>query len=498
MSSPGCYNRIVELLSRFQDFLNNHPDINVGQGIVAGVSGGPDSLAMLDLLRRVPEIQVSRVMIAHLDHALRSESSKDAKFVQHTARKWGFPVVVERKDVAKLAATNKLSVEDAGRQARYTFLARVAIDHRANSIFVAHNADDQAETVLMHVLRGAGLAGLIGMSPVTSMRELQSSGGDVGRLLLVRPLLGVTRADIESYCQSRGLYPCEDATNTDLTLLRNRLRHEILPILASVNPKISTGLRRMASLAAADHQVLCAARELAWDEVLVDLCEDRVVFDRACFDNMLCGLRRSLIRAAVAQLRPEQRSVDYEPIALAADFSLKAAVGQSIPLPGSLALEIDYDHLTIGPAGVVRPMPLEIPCLPSGEMAMLDVPGKVRLNGAPWSAEADDLGQVSLGIAFDNDDQWSAYLDADRLPGPLVLRTRRSGDIFQPLGLQGHSQSLVDFMAKAKIPKAWRDRLPILVSGEQIVWIPGWRLDHRTRLTEATQRVWRVRLLPGA
>lgn len=487
----------MDLLRRVQKFLHENPEFDIEQGIVVGVSGGPDSLTLLHLLHRLPVKGRKRVWAAHLDHALRSDSPDDARFVDDIANDWGFSAIIERRDVRSHAALHRISVEEAGRQVRYEFLAQVAHEHGATTILVAHQAEDQAETVLMHLLRGAGLSGLRGMRALTRLSELHLSEVDAGRLLLGRPLLSSTRAEITSYCVFHGLQPRTDASNADMTIFRNRMRHEILPSLQSVNPNIQEVLRRMSDVAAADYLVLCQARDTAWDETIIDCQDDQLAFDRVAFEGLLPGLRRSIIRAAIERLRPDLRDVQYSAVAYAADFSRTAAVGRRTPLPGTLALAVDYDRLMIAPEGTSRTMPSEFPRLLPGELSALPVPGRVELLGCGWRAETDDLGEIPLETVIGNKDHWLAYLDADRLRSPLTLRSRRTGERFQPLGLHGHSQSVADFMTNSKVPQSWRDQLPLLVSGDQIAWIPGWRIDHRMRVREGAHRVCRVRLVRG-
>ena len=229
---------------------------NPGETVVVGVSGGPDSLCLLHLLRRLaPELRLW-LHVAHLHHGLRgAEADADAAFVAELADCWGLPCTVGRIDVAALAREAGLSLEEAARQARYRFLAEVAEAGGASTLSVGHNADDQAETVLMHFLRGSGAAGLRGMLPRTPLddyRLFPAEDGDLGdslslsgprvavspRLHLVRPLLAIPRTDIESYCAEYRLAPRFDRSNEDTTFFRNRLRHELLPILAAVAPSL--------------------------------------------------------------------------------------------------------------------------------------------------------------------------------------------------------------------------------------------------------------------
>ena len=213
----------------------------VDRPLVVGVSGGPDSLALLHILQQ----QGSELLIvAHLDHGLRADSKTDAADLAELVGSWGLPFHGRRVDVAALAESRGWSVEEAGRNARYLFLAEVARLAHTDQIAVGHNADDQAETILLHLLRGSGLGGLRGMSPAGSVPGAPE-------MTLLRPLLTITRAEIEAYCARHGLQPALDHSNLDTTYLRNRLRHELLPQLASHNLQIARHLRQMGLIAGA-------------------------------------------------------------------------------------------------------------------------------------------------------------------------------------------------------------------------------------------------------
>ena len=212
--------------------------------MVIGCSGGPDSLCLLHLLLELAAKLDLTLTVAHLNHQLRPEQAlEDERFVRSISKRWELPLFVETQDIAKIAKARKQSIEEAARQTRYNFLGRVATTVGAQKIAVGHHADDQTETILMHLLRGTGLDGLRGMLPRTrlplfSLKDLDISARDVR---LIRPLLEISRAEIEAYCHEHQLSPRQDSSNQDTTFFRNRLRHELIPILESYNPNIGPG-----------------------------------------------------------------------------------------------------------------------------------------------------------------------------------------------------------------------------------------------------------------
>ncbi len=489
----------MDLLNHLQDFEREAGAADWTPGLVVGVSGGADSLALLHLLTRLAE-KPPRVHVAHLDHCLRPDSAEDAQFVAGVAREWGFAISIKRRDVAAIAAKRKLSLEEAGRQARYAFLAEVAQEEHVNLILVGHNADDQVETVLMHLLRGAGMGGLRGMRPLTPMAamHLETATPVPAELRLGRPLLPVTRTEIEAYCNEHRLQPRQDASNADTTFFRNRLRHEVLPLLESVNPNLRAALRRMAAVFTEDHRVLQQATRAAWEQVVARRGENRVLLRHGEFAKLLPGLQRGLLRCAIMQLRPHLRDIAFEPIAQAVDFCATAEVRQQRSLPGKLALTLDYEHLIIAPAGVEPRPPNGLPLLNGTDAIPLAAPGETTLGECGWRVRVDAPENVRMRSIRDNRDRWQAFVDADRIPGQLRLRPRRRGERFQPLGMNGDSQSLADFMTNARIPRASRSRFPLLVSGKRVLWVPGWRLDWRARVRRASRHIWRIRMLPPA
>ncbi len=408
-------------------------------------------------------------------------------------------MTVEKRDVPNLAKKHGLAFEEAARRVRYAFLAEVAETIDAGKVAVGHNADDQAETVLMHFIRGTGLAGLRGMlpsSPLADYRLLEpffhSPVSDRQRPNLVRPLLEVPRDAIEAYCADHDLRPRFDRSNLDTTYFRNRLRHELLPELETYNPNIREVLRHTAAVAAADYDVLAEQRQVAWANVVQEEREDAVVFRQPDWQAFPVALQRATLRKATYRLRGSLRDVTFVHIENARKIALEGETGKQATLPMGLALTVGYDTITIGEATETVPPPDE-PLLWSDEPLSVSIPGIVPLPETDWVLEARTLDRWDMTEITAPDDRWTAHLDADTLTEPVRLRTRRQGDHFHPYGMGGHTVKVSDLMINLKIPEAWRDHVPLLVAGDDVAWICGRRIAEHVAVKLETRQVTRFR-----
>lgn len=488
----------MDLLAQVRRFIARQGLLDAGDAVVVGVSGGPDSLCLLHLLMRLRETLDLRLHVAHLHHGARgADADADADFVADLARRYDLPVTIGRQDVPAIARQHRLAFEEAARRVRYAFLAHVAAETDASRIAVGHHADDQAETVLMHLLRGAGPSGLRGMLPATPLdayRLLEGLGGfhlPADPPILIRPLLDVRRAAIEEYCQNWGLEPRFDRSNLDTTHFRNRLRHQVLPLLETVNPNICQRLCHTAQVIAADYELLEALGEQAWATTVSEETAEAIRFDRAAWQRLPLSLQRSLIRQAAYRLRPHLRDVSFVHVENAVQVAQEGVVGAQATLPDGLLLTAERAHLTIAGAGWAPPP--STPCLPAGSAVDIALPGATPLPQSDWVLHAGLLEQWNLADIAANADPWTAYLDAEALAAPLRLRTRQQGDRFRPQGLGGHGPRLSDWMINARVPRAQREGLPLLVAGEEIVWVCGWRIAETAAVGPETQRVARFR-----
>ncbi len=449
-----------------------------GAPVLAGISGGPDSLCLLDILCRLEY----PVIVAHFDHGLRPDSAADAQNVQRHADKLGLECIIGSRDVAAYANSERLSIEEAARKARYRFLFDQARSKDAQAVAVAHNADDQVETVLMHLLRGSGLNGLKGMPYRCILPDWDSA------IPLVRPLLGVWRTEILAYCQERGLQPLFDPTNQDTIYFRNRLRHELIPYLEGYNPRVRQVVWRMARTLAADSETLELQIEQAWSACMVRKGDDFVSLSLPRLKTLNKSLLRSVLRRAIAVLRPHLRDIDFHSIERAIDFLHTPTSTRQVDLVDNLRLAVDGEQIFIAEWSALLQEP-SWPQLAPGAVLDLPLPGSVMIgNGWTLHAEAGDLDEVVERV-FHNPDPFQIWLDADALANPLVIRARRPGERFRPLGMQEHSQKLSDFLVNAHLPARARPAWPLVVCGDEVAWIPGYQPGHAFRVKEGTKKV---------
>lgn len=450
--------------------------LDPGDIVLLGFSGGPDSLALLHSLHR----EKIAVLAVHFDHGLRPESAEEAVRAGEIAAAYGIRFFSERGDVAGYASRNSMSIEEAARQLRYEFLFRIAAEHGAQAVAVAHNADDQVETVLMHLLRGAGPRGLRGMAAYSLPNPWSAS------IPLVRPFLGIWRREILEYCQTNGLDPIEDSSNRDTTYFRNRLRHELLPKLDQFSPGFRQRLHQMANLLGEETALIETLAEDAWRHCLAERTGEYIRLNRSCLLAEPLAVRRLLMRRAGEEMRPGLRDLDFDAVQRALEMC-----SHNVTVPqdwvAGLCLLVEGEDVWI--ADWEADLPVDWPQAPA-QATHLEAPAALKLNSG-WLLEIDE---AAAGGELHNPDPFQAWLDHDRVGDELVLRRRRPGDRFQPLGMQTGSQKLADFFINEKLPRRARDGWPLLCKGEEIVWVPGHRLAHTFRLRPESRRVLKLSL----
>jgi tRNA(Ile)-lysidine synthase len=457
------------------------PPLTPADRLLVAVSGGVDSLALLHALVSQQLHPRSQLVVAHLDHGWRPTAGAEAEFVSQIARSWGITCVTGAVDAPAFAQAQALSLEAASRQLRYQFLQTTARQQQARFILTGHQAEDQVETVLHNLLRGAGLTGLRGMRPVSQMAAAPD-------MWLLRPLLAVSRQTIDAYCQAAGLQPLVDPTNQDRRFLRNRLRAELLPQMRQYNPQVDRHLQDLATIAAAEVAFLEAAAESAWSGILAAAGPGWLALHRAAWQALPLTLRRRSLREAVRRLAPVDTEIGLVTIEQARRLAETGEVGAQSLLPTSILLTVTYETLTFTLAETA--VPHQAPQLSAAEPFPLPLPGQIDLeNGWRLVAELDRL--ADLAAIRQNPDPWQAYLDADRV-GALFVRGRIPGDSFDPLGLDGRRTSLKEFMNQRKIPAVQRAAWPLVADEAGVVWVVGHRLAERVKVTAATRRLIRL------
>ncbi len=533
--------------------------------LVVGVSGGADSLALIHLLAQLRGADAARTLhIAHLNHGFRgAEGEDDARFVARLAAQWGIPHTVAHFDVPAYAHRHKLSPEDAARQVRYTFLATLARQYSA-TITVAHTADDQVETVLINLLRGTGVSGLAGMQPLGQL-PLPPAGQDPELTLLAgpqparrvevfRPLLSVWRRDTERYCAQVGLQPRTDITNLDLSYRRNRIRHELLPLLQErYEPAIKEHLYALSQIASAEDRLMEELAEQVWPSTArLDEAGRSVRFDRTAFARLHPALKRRVVRRAIKLLAGTLEGVGFQHIEAACGVIEGEAAGPTAThLPLGLMVRRDDGWATLtgrttaqgpladadadeaqwwplmdkGAVYTLRP-PATLPlahgwalrasvlddprqALSPGELtALFDLDALTAL--AQTGAEAS--GGAQAGAEREAGKEPEVETPAPSMPVPvLVVRTRRPGDYIRPLGMQGR-KSLQDLAVDAKMPGRIRNLIPVITlappegkteseadggGGGEVLWVPGpgGRRSAHAPVTSRTKRILQLQFL---
>nr|WP_243423651.1 tRNA lysidine(34) synthetase TilS [Anaerotignum lactatifermentans] len=426
-----------------------------GERIAVGVSGGADSMALLHLLWRLSVQEEWQVQAVHVHHGLRgAEADADAAYVEETCRCWGIPCTVIRLDVAAEAAKRKLGVEETGRILRYEALRQAAA---GGKIAVAHHANDQAETLLMRLCRGTGMQGLAAMRPV---RE------DV-----IRPLLFCGREEIEVYCRQKGILWREDSTNRETAYTRNRLRHQVLPLLEQVHGGSIRHLSEAAELLAAEEDFL----EKEAQKALAAL-EERGGLWAAALLELHPALRRRVLRLAVAQ-KGSLRDVTRSHI-LQLEELLEKESGKSICLPHGLWAGMEYGRLVLKRQEMAA----------VGFCHSLEIGGQTAVPELGWLVETE----VSLEKPgeFCRDDYTNVF-DYDKIKRELCCRSRRPGD---RMALRAGSKKLKDLFIDEKIPREERDRKALIACGGEVLWIVGGRISPAVLPEKDTKRYITVRI----
>jgi tRNA(Ile)-lysidine synthase len=492
----------IKLESKVIDFIQRYSLISPEEIVVVGVSGGADSVCLLHVLAKWQKGLGIKLHVAHLNHQLRGvESEADAKYVSNLAGSLGIPITIDRQDVAAYRIERNFSVEEAARELRYAFLAKVAREVGANRIGIGHTRDDQVETILMHILRGTGITGLCGLAPCSPMAydsQGMSLPAKQSNLLIIRPLLDVAREETTSYCQEHQLDPRIDSSNRSLSFFRNRLRLQLLPLLRQYNPSVDQALLRLADIAKEDSALIEQQSYELWDEVVRQ--ENKAIhLDRKQIASLPIALQRQLLRAAVTKLAGDTRDIEASHIEAARSL-LNKPVGKRISLPHELVCQGGYNELVItSPARQSQLPPCPFP--PLSDEFFLKVPGKTVFPG--WNVIASIVGErvdspPSRGVLSTNGETGQSNLIADfdlhETGTELFVRQRRPGDRFQPLGMN-MPKKLYEFMVDAKIPRSWRGRIPIVCSPQQIIWVAGWRIDDRVKTTEASKEILRLEFI---
>ncbi|MHC4696304.1 MAG: tRNA lysidine(34) synthetase TilS [Planctomycetota bacterium] len=475
------------MLKALAEELTNEELLRQDDTVVVGVSGGPDSMALLHLLvdlNRKADWHL-RVHVAHLDHLLREgEAEKDAAFVQAAVDSLGVSCTIDRRDTARLAEAESVSIEETGRRERYAFFGRVCLQVGAKVVAVGHHADDHAETILHRIVRGTGLRGLVGIPrsrPLTPDSDVR----------LIRPLLGFTRKDILAYVADNGIAYREDRTNALTEPMRNRIRHIILPQLeAEMNPQVREALIRLGEQAQWIEQYLRETVERTFATLIISRTDQELVLNADALMRKSRIVQSELIRLAYRSFGLGEQALGFTHLVSALDLITDTASGRQAQLPGGMTVEKRYHQLIFS-------LPSDEPRETIASEIAVHLPGRtllpirrLQIDCTFEEATAQDIPRLRRTAT-----KMEEFVDAGAVHPPLVVRTRRPGDRFFPLGAPG-SKKLSDFLADAKVDPQERQRVAVLCDRLGPIWVIGHRIDDRVKLTELTRRILHLRARP--
>jgi len=486
-SQNGCSKKAESkpLLELVAKTAAEHDMFQPGDRVLAAVSGGPDSVALLYLLGElVPRMDLT-LGVAHLNHGLRPEAQDEADFAGTLARNLTLPFHCEARDVAAYKQHHGLSLEEAAREVRYTFYNKIAAAEGYHKVALGHHRDDNAEMVLMNLLRGAGPLGLSGIPPVRDK-------------LIVRPLINITRSQIMAYLQQRRLTYVTDTTNADLRFTRNRIRHVLLPLIRKdFNPGISAALHRTATIIADENAWIESQADLLWDRSVLTADSRQLSLDPAVLAGMPRAAARRLLRRAVCKLGVSLRRITFSHVDRLYGL-ISAGENARVDLPGLISAVKQDDRLILRVMDTPRQAVVERdPKNESYEYV-------IELDQIAASGSCDQFIDATGGKlifvrhtgtqapAMSTPGHYTALFDIDLLSFPLVIRNSRPGDRMHPLGMHG-TKKLKKLFNEGKVPLPDRERWPVLTGGPEILWLPGHQRSQTGALNRQTRRVLEVK-----
>lgn len=452
------------MLDKVSVWCDRHQLLREGDTVLIACSGGPDSLVLTDILLKLRNKYRLVLAVAHVDHMIRGQESKaDAQFVKNLCVSWQLPFYHKAIDVPVYAKENSLSLEEAARIVRYDFLSEIAQKLGGARIATGHHKDDQAETVILHLFRGAGSAGIGGIRPYS--RDI------------IRPLLSVGRKEIEAYCLEHALEPRFDWTNLETYYLRNRIRLELMPELrAKFNPGIEDALCRSAELIGSEHDFIRQSVKHIWQSVVQEK-DDVFIFQREKLRNLHIALKRELLRMAIEKIQKHLKGIGFEHVERMLLFFESGQSGRVLELPGNLVMQCQYETMHLFRRGATKrekiaaPLYIELNLAGITPITELHIAVKAEVTNA--NKKAKDANCIVCDLA--------------KLVPPIYVRRRKDGDRFQPIGLMGNKK-LKDFFIDEKVPCQRRDSIPIFCDQAGIIWVGGYRQSQVSRITKDTTK----------
>lgn len=448
----------TKVQTSFRENIQNNKLIEKNDTIIVGASGGPDSQFLIYLLKSIKDEYNLKIILAHLNHLHRKEAINDENLVKETAHKLNLEFRVKRASMDDYAKIHKISAEDAGRRLRYEFFNELASQYENSKIAIAHNKNDQAETVLMRLIRGTGLDGMVAM--------------DFRNGNIIRPILSFSKDEIISYLDSNLIAYAIDKTNLSNDYTRNYIRNQIIPEFSTINPKAVDAIYNLSMLLKEDLKIVDRSIDSLYKEVLVLEDERQILFDLSNFDQLEDFYQKRLLRKAISKLKNNLKDISKKNIDEFLSLTT-LATGKKIIKDD---LEFIKNYKTYQLAIIENKENLE-------DFAFLSLDEEINFNGKIIKATlVNSMGEKSKNIA---------YFSFDKLKFPLKLRYRKKGDTFKPLGFN-HNKKLKDFFIDQKIDRNLRDQIPIILSNDKIIWLVGFRQSEEFKADKEDKNIIKI------
>jgi tRNA(Ile)-lysidine synthase len=457
----------MEILRKFEQTIDHFNMLQKGDKVIVACSGGPDSVALLHLLNQIKGKYDLKLIVAHVNHKLRGqESDEDERFVKRLTQNLRLDFYARSFDVARIARKKKVSIEEAAREVRYQYLARLAQRLKATKIALGHNADDQAETVLMRLIRGTGALGLTGMSIV--------------RGKIIRPLLQIKREEIEEFLKEQNLDFRIDSSNLRQDYLRNRIRLELLPHLKrNYNPKIIDALNRTASILSAQEDYL-EKETLKEFGKMAKAQKEKISLDLDKLFSYDIFLQREILRLVFELLGGGGFKTGFAQVERILSLAQQGKTGGRVFLSKDILAEVSARHLNFYKVKKTE------------KDQSLIFPGMVESRRFGIRLDSKVIKRKNLKEEPYSKDEMTAFLDWDKLRPPFILRNPRTSDRFNPLGMKG-TKSLKDFLTDLKVPRYEKERTLVLTSDDKIVWVFGYRIADQFKVQKSTKQVLKIK-----
>jgi len=472
-----------KLLRTVKQTITTYGMLKPRDSVLIGVSGGPDSVALFHLLFTFAPRFPLRLGVAHLNHCLRqNDSDKDAEFVASLADRFDIPCYIHKANVRKYQTENKLSLEEAARRVRHTFLNKVAEKNRFNKIALGHHFDDNAELVLMNLFRGSGPLGISGIPPVRDGK-------------IIRPLLQSNRSEIIAFLDQNGLKYISDTSNRDTRFLRNRIRHDLIPLLKTFyNPKISQSLNRLASIIRSEEEWIEDVIHPLFEKAVFSIQDGQIVLSVSILNGIHVAAQRRIIRKAISKIKGDLRRIRLTHIDSAINLLEYGPDYGNIDLPDRIRIQRKGDVILFSrEKSTLRNMDVKSD---RAEMFTFEYliakPESIFIKGISAHIKFTEMGMKDLPDLC-RTGQNTGFFDRDVLSFPLVLRNFRHGDRFTPLGMTG-TQKIKKFFIDKKVPRKERTRCPILLCRGKIIWVAGYRIDESVKVKPSTKNVLKIEL----